>query len=166
MLKTLTSLPSIGVVALLSLGIVAATESPRIAANELFRVVNPCSHTYEGTEERLLYTARPFVSESAPGIIGWRSRYGIDQWPADSVVATADSAVGAHLDSLVAAWIETPAAATLGVNRDSLWPGISAVRINPYRYLVSPPLLVEKEWVLYFVVDSLGGGVQFFRTKW
>lgn len=166
MLKTIISLRSIGVVALMSIGLVAATESPRDSARVLPSVVNPNIHTYEGTEDRLLYTARPFVSESTPGIVGWRSDFGIDQWPADSVVATADSAVCAHLDSLVAAWIKTPAAVTLGVNRDSLWPGISAVRINPHRYLVSPPLLVEKEFVLYFVVDSLGGGVQFFRTKW
>jgi hypothetical protein len=166
MLKTLNLLPPISVVALMSIGIVATNAAPRSNALLMPVVVNPCTHAYEGTEDRVLDNGRYFVSRTEPGVVGWRSRYGIVQWPVDSVVATADSAVCSHLDSLIAAWIASPAASTLGVSRDSSWPGISAVRINPHRYLVSPPLLLEEQWVWYFVVDSVSGGVQHYSTKW
>lgn len=163
--KTLNSFLLAGVSALVTLSIGASFSAASSTAPRASQSFNPCAHGYEGTADRVLTLAQDMASAVDSGMSGFRQELGLSLWPEDSVATSSDSTLCTRLDSLIATWISTPEAIALGLVRDSAWHGISAARVNPREYLVSPPLLVDG-LVWYFVVDSLDGDVRYFKTKW
>ncbi len=108
--------------------------------------------------------ARAIVREgTGPKIATMRDALGLSVWPLDSVVATTDSLVCTHLDSLISVWLASPAGA--GVTRQSWWTKNVVARANPGRYWVST---TESPTGVYynFVVDSVGGEVKFFSSAY
>lgn len=128
--------------------------------------LNPCLHELEGSREALEDQYRPAIARLDSAVIAWRERFDLAQWPRDSVRATTDSIVCTHLDSLLSAWMASSAAESLGVSRGEHWPGINAVRVNPHRYIVSPPLFDAENFKWSFLMDSVSGQVRFYRTTW
>lgn len=139
----------------------ATTSADARAIRKLATVVNPCS----GVPEQTRYLAKGLALDIATDSLYHqsRTRLGIGVWERDSVVATSDSVVCTHLDSLISLWLATPAADSLGVERVSWWTNMSAVRVNPGKYFVRPTILVD-DATYNFVVDSVRGQVRFFRT--
>lgn len=128
--------------------------------------MNPCLHELEGSREALEDQSRPSIERLDAAVVAWRQAYGLVQWPRDSVRATTDSAVCVHLDSLLSVWMASSDADSEGVSRGEHWPGIDAIRVNPHRYIVSPPLFDADGMKWKFVIDSVSGQVQFYRTTW
>lgn len=126
---------------------------------------NPCTKPFTDTSYHL-DNVRSMMSDTDSGWVEWRSDFGLQQWPADSVRHTTDSVVCVHIDSLIGVWMATSAAQAQGVSRWADWPGNLTIRINPHRYLVMPPLLDSLRSRWNFVVDSASGDVAFYRTSW
>ncbi len=76
------------------LGAAAPSGDPLVAAG------NPCLHDGEGHLELLEDVTRYSITSTTSASDGWRSRYGLTSWPRDSVKATTDSAVCAHIAGL------------------------------------------------------------------
>ena len=134
-----------------------------VSAHTAHVTTNPCLHDMEGHRELLEDVTRSFITSTSSASADWRATHGFAVWPRDSVQATTDSVVCTHVDSLLSAWMATPEAIAKNVARGGHWPGISVVRANPHRYMVSPPILADGfRW--RFVVDSVSGLVQFYKT--
>lgn len=128
------------------------------------QVSSPCDGLAGGNLELAVSRSKFTASDSDSISLGFRAVLGLQHWPEDSVVATSDSVVCAHVDSLIAVWHATPAGAASGVVRNSYWGPTAVVRINPGKYYVWPGLVDDEGFEFNFIVDSVGGSVVFWRT--
>ncbi len=124
---------------------------------------NPCEGVLEGNLELAVSRSGSLASETDSLTVEFRAELGLQQWPEDSVVATADSLLCAHVDSLIGVWHATPAGTASGVVRNAYWGPTAVVRINPAEYYVSPGLVDNEGRDYNFIVDSVGGGVHFWK---
>lgn len=124
---------------------------------------NPCVNISLQKRDLTAGYAKDFATDSL--YVDLRAKLALSVWIEDSVVATLDSVVCTHVDSLISVWLATPAADSLNVVRPSYWTNLAVVRINPGKYFAKPP--IEVDYAAYnFVVDSVSGNVRFFRTAY
>lgn len=159
MRTSLTTL--VGVVALLAFLAQSSGASSRHAERWM---ANPCAHGREGQQQRLRDHAEAYASDEDSASVALRVALGLEWWPLDSVQLTTDSTVCSHIDSLIAIWQAGPAGQSEGATRPAAWPGISVARVNPHKYMALPPFVDLEGARWYFIVDSTGGDVRFFRT--
>lgn len=164
--NTLSSSLVLGATLLLLGTIATEAVGSRTGSTRSASALNPCLHELEGSREALEDQTRPSIARLESAGVAWRQTFGLVQWPRDSVRATADSLVCTHLDSLVSVWMASAEGIALGIARSADWEGIDAVRANPHRYIVSPPLLDHDGLTWNFVVDSVSGHMQFFSGTW
>lgn len=126
-------------------------------------ISNPCAHGREGQAQPLRDNANAFSSDQDAAYVDRRAEFGLVLWPLDSVQLTQDSTVCAHIDSLIAIWQASPEAQAKNALRFTGWPGITLARINPHKYMALPPFRDNQGAGWFFIVDSVGGGVSFFR---
>jgi hypothetical protein len=157
--NTLSSSLVLGATLLLLGTIATEAVGSRTGSTRSASALNPCLHELEGSREALEDQSRPSMERLTSA--GWRQKFGLVQWPRDSVRATTDSVVCSHLDSLLSVWMASSEAESLGVSRGEHWPGINVVRVNPHRYIVSPPLFIPGGFMWGFIIDSVSGQVQF-----
>ena len=152
--------------ALLALAWVAASAAHRPRSDDASQHSNVCGEADETMVEFAHGQARLIASNPDSGYVGMRADYGLIAWPGDSVVVTTDSIVCHHIDSLIGVWHASPAGVASGVIRnEDLWgPLLVMVRLNPGRYYVWPGIATTDGWAYNFIVDSVGGGVEYFRT--
>lgn len=152
----------------LSLGLLAlvwmvASAAHRVTDSDTSRFQNLCAQADETTVEYATNSAKDIASDPDSGYVEKRSRHGLAVWPEDSVAATTDSIVCHHVDSLLGVWLGSPQGVASGLLRN--WgPLLVVVRVNPGRYYVWPGIGDHQGWAYNFIVDSVGGGVDFFKT--
>lgn len=121
---------------------------------------NPCAGADSSEMPVVLNAASSWVVGSYTDSID-RASYGLTSWPEDSVVITTDSIVCSHVDSLISLWLASPAAGD--VVRGPYWTTLTVARINPSKYYAQPAVLTNG-YEYNFIVDSVTGQVQFYRT--
>ncbi|MCU0615503.1 MAG: hypothetical protein MUD17_00210 [Gemmatimonadaceae bacterium] len=129
---------------------------------------NPCLHGREGYQQNVIETAESLAADEdadgdEPVAAERRAELGLAWWPIDSVHATTDSTVCSHIDSLIRVWQAGTEAQSKNATRDGAWPGISVARLNPHKYLATPPFHDGNGARWRFVVDSVSGSVRFYR---
>jgi hypothetical protein len=143
-----------------------ATEAPwRAWSSTVTQFNNPCSGVLDGNLELATSRAQSLAADPDSGYAGRRTQYNLVLWPEDSVAATQDSVVCTRVDSLIGAWHATPAGQTSGVIRNQYWGPTAVVRVNPGKYYVAPGLEDDQRREYTFIVDSVGGSVQFFFSR-
>ncbi len=158
MTRTVALLPSLVLVMWVS---ASASVISRFSSQR--QSVTPCAGLLEGNLELAVSRALGDVTNPDSLSVEFRADFGLQRWPADSVVATSDSVVCEHVDSLIDAWLATPAGAASGVLKNANWGPTAVVRINPRTYYVYPGMREADGWEYNFFVDSVSGAVQFFR---
>jgi hypothetical protein len=153
---------SVGLLAFVWLVASAARRSPD---HDAWRFANFCAQADETTIEYAIDQAKSIASDPDSGSLEMRAEYGLIAWPEDSVSATTDSIVCHHIDSLIGVWHASPDGIASGVRRNATWgPLLVMVRLNPGRYYVWPGIMNDEGWAYNFIVDSVGGGVEYYET--
>lgn len=163
-MRTSLSVPLVRGLSLCLLAIVwlMASAARRSPGRDVSRIANLCAQADETTIEYATDKAKNIASDPDSGYLEMRAEYGLIAWPEDSVVATTDSIVCSHIDSLLGEWLGSPQGVASGLLRN--WgPLLVIARLNPGRYYVWPGI-GEGGWAYNFIVDSVGGSVDYYRT--
>jgi hypothetical protein len=153
-------------ITLLALAWVVASAAYRPHGHDTYRHANACGEADETMVEFAHGNATQIASNPDSGHIEKRARHGLITWPEDSVLVTTDSIVCHHIDSLIGVWYASPEGIASGaIRNEERWgPLLVLVRLNSGRYYVWPGITTTDEWAYNFIVDSVGGGVEYFQT--